>query len=69
MSLYLFEHPAEAYKDEVKCLKKAFNRRRTKLWMRQLLLLKTYAVYLYRKGRYGNYKRKLTQESVSSASK
>ena len=61
MSNYIFEHPKEAYIDEIRCLRKAFKRRKTKLYIRWILLFKTYLTYIYRKRRYEISKKELAQ--------
>ncbi len=64
MSNYIFEHPKEALQDELKCLRKAFQRRGTDTITRWLLIAKTYITYIYRKRRYETHKRKLARQST-----
>lgn len=61
MSRYLRNHPEEAYKDERKCLMKAFKRRRTPWGIAHYLLAKTYITFMYRKIRHEIDKIKLPQ--------
>ena len=48
MSLYIYQHPEEAYEDELKVIAKTYLRRKFKLITLMFLIIKAKVTYWYR---------------------